>query len=514
MLLARAAEMKAIDSHAMERCGVSGVTLMQNAAQALVDALLRRFSHVRGRPCAVVCGSGNNGGDGFAAALLLRREGALPTVILACPPESIRGDAAYFYERVLQSGITVEPAHTGRAHSLLSGAEFIIDALYGTGFHGTLGGEALALVKAVNECRGFVLSADLPSGAVCDTGQIGGGCVRAHETVAFALPKPCHFLHPAAPYCGRLTVADIGIPPAALDACRPALSLITRDGAAALLPCRPPDSHKGTFGRLALFCGSADMPGAAQLAIAGALRTGAGLIHLCAESSVCAAAIARSPEAVCTHLSQRGGIFPSSLGHAGAALGKASAVLIGCGLGLHKGAQALTVHVLQNAKTPVIVDGDGITHLSRNINRLSGNTAGLILTPHPGEMARLAGCDVKTVQRDRIGTALSFAARYGCTVCLKGAGTVVALPDGRAFVNTTGGSGLSKGGSGDVLAGMIASFAAQGLPAGDAACLGVWLHGAAGDRLSERLSCYGALPSDLPLEACALLGELEKEMIL
>jgi len=511
MLLARAAEMRTIDRYAIESCGIPGAALMQNAASALLTALERRFTALDGMPCAVLCGRGNNGGDGFAAALLLYGKKARVSVLLACDPEDVRGDAAFFFSRLSENGIPVLPACSENANEALRGARCVIDALYGTGFHGRLSDKAAELVKAVNASGAFVLSADLPSGAVCDTGEVPGACIRADETVAFALYKPCHFLYPAAGFCGRVTVADIGIPPEALAARPPSLSIITRQDAAALLPRRPADSHKGTFGRLLILCGSEDMPGAALLALSGALRTGVGLAHLCSARSVCAGALCRHPEALFTPLENG---WAGGLDEVGRALGRADAALLGCGIGLSEDAAALTEYVLQNAKTPLIVDGDGITHLSRNINRLNGTGRRIIVTPHPAEMARLLCCDTHTVQRDRIGAAVSFAKSAGCTVCLKGAGTVVALPDGRAFVNTTGGSGLAKGGSGDVLAGMIASFAAQGLPPESAARLAVWLHGEAGDRLSERLSSYGALPSELPYEACSVLREMEKEVIL
>ena len=339
------------------------------------------------------------------------------------------------------------------------------------------------------------MSLDLPSGVNADNGQAAAHAVQANQTVAFAALKPAHAVYPGRGLCGEIVLADIGIRRSDIQAMDTPFETMTRQQVGTLLPRRQKDTNKGDFGKLLCICGSDGMTGAACLSAAAAVRCGAGLCTLAAPAQVQAAVASKLNEPTMLLLPQHLG--EKDLDTLVKRLAVSSACLLGCGLGQGERTTKLLQTVLAHANCPVILDADGINCLASDIDMIKTATAPVILTPHMGEMARLAGFSIEQVLADRLSIAQSFAKEHGVVLVLKGAGTIVATPDGRARICTHGNAGMSKGGSGDVLAGMIASFAAQGIRPADAAVCGVYLHACAGDRAARRLSQYAMTPTDM-----------------
>ena len=496
MFVLTADQMKAADGYAIRTLGIPGVTLMGSAAQGIAETI--REMSPGARRAVMVCGSGNNGGDGLALAGILALQGADISVVLASA-RALSEDAAYYFNRLPEQVRTLRFADDGeQCLREIAGADVVVDALYGTGFRGSLTGAAAELAAAMNASAAAVCSVDIPSGCNCDTGAAEGVAVQADYTVTFSNKKPCHFLYTAAGLCGNVVVRDIGIPEAAVLASSPYIWETADADAAALLRPRPQNSHKGTFGRLGLVCGSDGMPGAAALAVSAALRSGVGLAELASVPSVIQRVSGRFAEPVYLPLAQSGGCIAAEARDALHGLARrAQALVVGCGLGVGEAAAGLVTDLAEAAQCPILIDADGITALNGNIHVIKNRGAETVLTPHPREMARFCGMTVAQVQGDRLGAARALAADTGAVVVLKGANTVVALPDGRVWINPAACSGLAKGGSGDVLSGLIGALLAQGYPAADAAVLGVYIHGRAGLLAAAELTEYAMQPSDL-----------------
>lgn len=483
-----------------ERAAASGISymeLMENAGAAAVRFLMKKYS-IKGKKIVVLCGKGNNGGDGFVMARrLAQQEARVAVVLVEGTPKA--EPAAEMYERL--SGVFLRivryDSEAETVSALLYSADLIVDAIYGIGFHGRVKDSLDVLFKWTCESYAPVIALDIPSGAVCDTGSVYGPCIQAEHTVAFSTMKPAHLLPPAKGYCGAVTVSPIGISSALIDAQENCLQVPDTEYIRSLLHPRKPDSHKGNYGCLLCICGSYGMAGAALLSVRAALRCGAGLVCAALPESIYPIVSAGAPEAVCLPLEGKERLTENDRERLLEKLSQASAVLIGCGLGVSPFAEELVKFCLSEAGVPVFVDADGINLLSRNIYILREAKAPAVLTPHPGEMARLAGRSVSEIQENRLDFARDFALSHNVTVVLKGSGTITASPDGTLFLNATGNPGMAKGGSGDVLAGMAASFAAQGLPPERAASAAVFLHGLAGDLCARELSQTAMLPGDL-----------------
>jgi NAD(P)H-hydrate epimerase len=493
-----AAAMRAADA-ATIRSGVPSSILMENAGAALVEALRARYPGWT--RVVVVCGPGNNGGDGLVAARLLAFAGVRASVFTLGDPDSYRGDPAENLSRAWAAGIAPEPlagaAARRRLTRELSDADGVVDALFGTGLSRPLSGEAARVVAALNGSGRAIVAADVPSGLSSDSGEVRGPAVRAALTVAFAACKPCHVLPPASAACGRLVVADIGIPRRTLEARAGRLWLVeATDVAARLLP-RPLESHKGDFGRLAIIAGSRGKAGAALLAARGALRGGAGLVTIfCAESlwSLYASGL---PEAMAEPLPEvDGAIAEAAATGAIRTLRGFDAAVVGPGLGTAPGTAAFVEELLAGTRIPVVADADALNAFRGRPERLR-RRAPLVVTPHPGEAGRLLSLPSRRVQADRLAAVRSLARRTGAVAVLKGAHTLVADRAGRVLANPTGTPLLATAGSGDVLAGLVGALLAGGLSPEDAATCGVWLHGAAAEALEPRLGDAGLLAHEI-----------------
>lgn len=493
MEIASADTMRSMDRYAIETLGVDSCALMENAARACADAAWVELGERPGR-VGVFCGAGNNGGDGVACARFLLERGCEVRALLCGDAAKCTPDTREMTRRLERAGGCLEHFDEAEARAFSSRCAVLIDALFGTGLKRPVAGVPAQAVSLMNESGARVISCDMPSGVHTDTGEVLGCAVRADVTVTFSMAKPGQLVPPGVEHTGALRVADIGIP----DAARVGQSVLGRltqpEEVRALLPARRLTAHKGDFGKLLLLCGSRGLTGAAALSARAALRTGAGLVSLGVPESVYPILAAKLDEAMVFPLPEDGDghLSTRALDAVFARLDGATACLIGPGLGRGAETEQLVAAVVRDCRVPLVVDADGINALSGHMDVVRGAGCPIVLTPHDGEFARLGG----DLSADRLAAARALSERAGATVLLKGYRTIVA--DGtRLRVNPTGNPGMATGGSGDVLAGVIAALLGQGLDAFDAAWVGAWLHGAAGDLCAREIGQYGMLPSDI-----------------
>ncbi len=505
------AQMREVEKAAVDG-GIDYLRLMENAGSAAAKEIRRRYP-VAGRRVTILCGKGNNGGDGFVIARKLQDEGAVVTVVLACGlPKTEDAREMFSRLRSLDIGVVSLETEPYIAASSVKEAALIIDAVYGIGFHGRLPDSLRSLFRIANASPSPIVSIDIPSGLNGDTGEADEDTLSAALTITFTAMKAGLAAAAASPYTGEVHIAEIGIDPDFLSAYGPGRTTVDWAMIRPCFPARAADSNKGDYGKLLAFCGSTGMLGAAMMAAQAALRCGVGLLTMALPRSLYPIAAARLCEPVFCLLEET---EDGDLSLANRALlreraAQSSALLIGCGLGSRPGTEELVLDLLSSALCPIVLDADGINIAARHISIWKTVRAPVILTPHPGEMARLTGLTIPEIQADRETVARRFAEEHGVTVVLKGHKTVIASPGEKVLVNPTGNPGMATGGSGDVLAGMIASFLAQGMPAGKAAMCGAFLHGAAGDLAAQRLSQHAMLPRDILGELGDLFLNLEK----
>jgi NAD(P)H-hydrate epimerase len=474
------------------------MVLMENAGLRVlevVDELARPDSRI-----VIVCGRGNNGGDGFVVARHLHNRGANVQAVLLAEASGVHAEAEANFSIARRSGVPIIEAPAPRAIGRLAAeADILVDGVLGTGAKGAVRGPALMAIKAMQGCRGKVVAIDIPSGICGDDGSILGEAVRADVTVTFGLPKIGLYTHPGRALCGDIRVADIGIPRPLLEDRRLRTNVTTAGEAAALLPGRDPAAHKGDCGRVVILGGSPGLTGAPTLAAQGALRAGAGLVTVGCAASLNPILEVKLTEAMTRPLPGEtdGTLGPGSAGAALELAGAADAVVLGPGLSREAEAQQFARDMLRQCASPMVIDADALAAINPSLLRVRTAEAPTVITPHPGEMARLIGCSIEEVQRDRLACARQVAAESGATVVLKGAGTVIAAPDGQAWVNPTGSNALATGGTGDVLAGVIGAFLAGGVDPPAAAVAGAYYHGAAGDLTARRLSERGVVAGDV-----------------
>lgn len=514
MKLLTADEMREIEHRTIAEIGVPGVVLMENAGRGAADLLCRRFSDRGPGPVLILAGKGNNGGDGYVIARhLLNRGWRVRTVVLA-DEARIGGDAALNLRALQRSGGDVRFAAAAEQLSRIlrqaRDSRLVVDALFGTGLASEIGGHYAAAVDWINDVGLPVLAVDIPSGIDAGSGRILGRAVRADLTVTFAAAKIGHVLHPGAAHCGDLEVVDIGIPASLLASIQDRHRLVDTAEAAALLPARPATGHKGTFGHLLVVAGSTGKAGAAAMTTEGGLRSGAGLVTVACPFGVQATLAEKLTEAMTEPLADIDGALSLRALAALTRLAEGkSAIALGPGLGQHEETFALVRRLLRETALPMVLDADGINGIAGCSDILRSRPAACtVLTPHPGEMARLIDRSIAEVEADRIGVARDFARRHRVVLVLKGARTVIALSDGRVRLNGSGNPGLASGGMGDVLTGLIGGLLAQGLSAADAAVLGVYLHGRAADRLLSTMGDAGMIAGDLLRELPATRKEL------
>ena len=497
--------MQELDRRATDECGIPGLTLVENAGRCVVEQMHKHLGDAAGTKPLVVCGKGNNGGDGFVVTRLLLAQSANPDCVLLGRAADLAGDALTNYKRLADSGFVIhEAASRADIEPLFQSRRVVIDAIFGTGLTRVPNGLAADAIKLTNDSGAYVVAVDLPSGLQSDTGVPYEPCVRADLTVTMALPKLGLWLYPGRAVTGVVEVADIGIPQTMNEGRKTKddvrAFLLDAEHVRATLPRRRPDGHKGTFGAALIIAGSQNFSGAAVLAGMAAVRSGCGLIRIAVPAGIADVVSSDVVEAVKIPLPQTEteALSPAAIENLLELAGDADAVAIGPGIGTDRRTQKLELSFLAEVEKPTVIDADGINNLAGRLALLSRAKPPLVLTPHPGEFGRLTGLKPAEVNADRVGVSRKFATQRKVVLVLKGASTVVAAPDGRVFVNPTGNSGLAKGGTGDVLTGLIVGLMAQGMSPLDAACAGVFLHGLAADIAAQSLTEYGLAAGDLP----------------
>jgi NAD(P)H-hydrate epimerase len=511
MKILTAAQMQRIDRLTTERYGVPSLTLMENAGSGVVEFLAERFAPLERQHIVILCGRGNNGGDGLVLARMLRERGLKPRVLLFADPQKVQGAAAVNLERLASSGMP-EVVGSPEAWQLikpsLEGTTLVVDALLGTGLTKPLGGLLLQVVRDVNTelAAAQVVAVDLPSGISADSGELIGEYVQAGFSATFTAPKIAHIFPPACERMGEWVVRQIGTPPEALEGDSELfLILACNEDFAWMAQPRKPDAHKGSFGHVLILAGSVGKTGAAALAAMAALRAGAGLVTVATAESALPIVASLGMEYMTEALPQTeaGTISLRALdyGRLDKLLEGKSVLAIGPGIGSIPETAELVRTLVNRRHLPVVLDAEGLNAFAGCMDTFhsGGGLAEAVLTPHPGEMSRLAGVGTAEIQARRVEKAREFARKYQVNLVLKGFRTLTAAPDGKVWVNPTGNPGMATGGTGDVLTGMIAGLVAQyrDRPISEVAAAAVYLHGLAGDLAAREMGQASLIAGDL-----------------
>lgn len=488
MKLLKAQEMKEIDQKASSEFGIPSLVLMENAGIRTVEVIEDILVNYRNKNVIILAGKGNNGGDGLVVARHLLNAGARVDTFLMGQEEELTPDSYLNYTILTKMKANLFPLYQEKdldrlMLSLLS-CDLIVDAMYGIGFKGRLNEFDSRIASMVNWSKAPVVAVDIPSGVEADTGKVHGQAVRATHTVSFALPKIGLIIEPGKEYAGSLSVADISIPLALLGDPKLKNNLITEALVKPLIKSRRPESHKGTYGHALVIGGSMGLSGAVIMASAAALRTGAGLVTAAVPQSLLPIIESSMTEVMTAPLAEtsQAAIAREALPAIEELLTASSVCAIGPGMSGYADAYSILRFVLERSGVPLVIDADGLNALKTDLSVLKDRQVPLVLTPHPGEMARLTGRSIEEIQADRIETAREFAQEWGVTLVLKGNKTVIAGSSGEIYINITGNPGMATAGSGDVLCGIISGLICQGLKPLAAAVAGVYLHGLAGDQ--------------------------------
>jgi ADP-dependent NAD(P)H-hydrate dehydratase / NAD(P)H-hydrate epimerase len=492
--------MREIDRRAIEDYGLPGVVLMESAGRGVVD-LIRQVADPSGSVAVVLCGAGNNGGDGFVIARHLIALGADVATILVTAEEKVVGDALTHLQvlRRMNADILVEPEEM-LVEEELAQADLIVDALLGTGLNTDLRGIYRVAVEAANAAEALRIAVDIPSGLHADTGETLGVALNADYTVTFAYPKLGLVSHPGVESVGALEVVDIGIPHGVEESAAFAAELVDEEMVSQTLLPRPDWGHKGTFGHLAIIGGSKGKSGAPLLAAEAALRGGTGLCTIASEASTVDALESQTLEVMLSAMGNNAGLLDGDAGtlrEVASLLEGKSALAIGPGMPNHPQAGDFLAALIGRLSIPAVIDADGLNLLASRLDSLKEKKVDILLTPHPGEMARLTGLTIAEIQRDRVSATANFAREHDVFVALKGARTVIAAPDGSIRINPTGCSAMGTAGTGDLLTGLIGSLLAQGHPSFDALSIAAYVHGRAGEVAATIVGERGLIASDL-----------------
>ena len=515
MIILNNAQTKKLEDYAVSSGGFDHTRLMENAG-ASVCRMINETVSIVNKSVAVVCGIGNNGGDGFVVAKRLLEGGAKVRVLLAIGTPTTE-DAKKFLGESEAAGIkTLSYAEEGDRQEFaktLENSGIIVDAIFGVGFHGTVSEELSHVIEMINSSRGIVVAVDVPSGVDSDSGEVSGACVRADHTVTFSTRKPGHVIYPAVDYCGEVHIASIGIDEHIIREQEHHISTIDYENVRRCFPRRSNNTHKGTFGKLLCICGSIGMAGSATFAGKAAVQSGVGMVEMAVPAEIYPIVAGNLVDPV-YHLlktNQNGTVSAESIPMILDKMKGATAVMIGCGMGKGKDVTEVVEAVIRNSDVPIIIDADGLNAIKDDLGVLREAKAPIVMTPHPGEMARLVGKTNIEVQSQRLEVASSFAMTFGVYMVLKGANTVCATPDGCIAINLTGNPGMSKSGSGDVLAGLLGSLLAQGMKPEEAAACAVHIHGMAGDNAALKFSQHSMSANDIILEFSYIFSDIEKK---
>jgi ADP-dependent NAD(P)H-hydrate dehydratase / NAD(P)H-hydrate epimerase len=515
MYIVTAREMASLDRQTIEEIGIPGIVLMENAGRGAAAFFQEVLPDLLNRRITILAGSGNNAGDGFVLGRLFWLKDADVRIICLRSPDRLKGDALTNFKVMEKLGIPVyvwdEQVDFEQQWAWIEESDVIIDAILGTGLQSEVQGFYRTLIEAVNALSVPILAVDVPSGLDASTGKIMGTAIHALATATFGLPKVGQVLAPGEEHVGRLGVVDIGIPPQLLESGEIRRWWLDEALASSWLQPRELATHKGHAGHVAVWAGSPGKTGAAALLCQGAGRVGAGLVTLFVPASLNAIMEVKLTEAMTYPLAETSAQCVSRLALAeilGQLEGK-KAFAVGPGISVHTEVRALVKDLVAQCPCPMVLDADALTTMADEVEWFLQAKAPVVITPHPGEMARLVNMTTHAVQAERVAVATEFSHQYGVTVVLKGYRTLIVAPDGRLAINSSGNPAMASGGMGDVLTGMIAGFLAQGFEPFQAACLGVYVHGAAADRCVGDVASRGLLASDLLAEIPRVVGELE-----
>lgn len=502
MKVVSASQMQNLDRRAIQEFGIPGIILMENAGRATVEVIDKYFSEAGLKKIIILAGSGNNGGDGFVIGRHFLSRSVDVEVFLLGHKEKVTGDAKInleLYQKLQPVQEILSQNDLIKLHTLLAHADLIIDALLGTGLHTDVRGLYHDVIEALNDAATPVVAVDIPSGVDAGTGKIMGTAVYADLTVTFGLPKIGLVVHPGIERVGILEVADISIPSYLVKEENIQVDLLEADELFPLLGQRNPDSHKGNYGHVLIIAGSVGKTGAAAMSSDAALRIGAGLVTLGVPVSLNPVMEVKLTEVMTVPLPETAlqTISARALPRIDELFEGKKVVALGPGISTHPETKEVVHHIIRTSGIPLVIDADGINALGEKPSVLREARCPIVLTPHPGEMARLIGGSIKEVQDDRIGVAKEFAREYGVIVVLKGAATIIAEPAGAVYINSTGNPGMASGGTGDVLTGMIAGLIAQDYTMSEACRLGVFLHGYIADKITGQEGEAGLIATDI-----------------
>ena len=484
-------EMQKLDKLAIKTIGIPSIVLMENAGIKVVEVMEKEYSPLSGKSIYILCGPGNNGGDGMVVARHLFNRGVRVKVFLLAEKNRIKGDAATNLSIAERLGIGVKEVNSTQdlklLHQELNHADIIVDALLGTGSTLPLRGLMREVVSLINQCSRCTIAVDLPTGLDANTGEVPEEAIKANFTVTFAYPKRGLYLYPGINYAGKIEVVDIGIS-SSLGEEKIRCNLLISSDIQKDLFYRKPSSHKGNFGHLLVVAGSLGMTGAATLTALSALRVGAGLVTLGIPESLNPILEIKLTEVMTLALPEtpQKTLSSEAFGKIEEFSGRCRAMVLGPGISVEEETKKLAKMIMGGLDIPLVLDADGINNLVDEISLLQKYRSPLIITPHPGEMSRLLETTVKEVQKDRIESTASLARETGAIAVLKGAGTIIADKEGNSWINSTGNPGMASGGTGDVLTGIIGGLLVQGFSPLLVAQMGVYLHGLAGDLAAQK----------------------------
>jgi len=493
-------QMLEIEKMAIEELNIPSILLMENAALCIARHCLKFLDGKKNPKVMIICGGGNNGGDGMAAARHLYTKGIDVEVVFAADISSVKGDPAVYLEITGKLGLPVKTALP--EPDAVESCDLVLDAMFGTGLDRNVDGKYAEIIKMINKHAKHIISVDIPSGVHSGTGRVMGHAVKAAQTVTFGYPKTGLYVYPGAGCAGNIRVEDISLPVDLIDKVETGAMILTDKEAGLLLPVRKERSNKGSFGRIAVFAGSSEMPGAAALVSSAAYAAGGGLVCACVLHDVANVIHYWQREAVTRILPEKNGMyFKKSLELAADEINRCSVIVLGPGIGRSCDVTEFVREIIKVAEKPLVLDADALFAVAQDAGILKELKAPCVITPHPGEMSRLTGLTVQEILDNPLEAAVRFAGEYNVITLLKDAHTIIAHPNGNFYINTTGSNALSKAGTGDVLTGMIAGFVAQG-PSADAdvfsaSALSAYIHGKAGEAAAGVLSNYGVTASDI-----------------
>jgi hydroxyethylthiazole kinase-like uncharacterized protein yjeF len=513
--------MRKADLTAIEKFNIPGMVLMENAglhvAQAVKEVFIKQKKY-SDKCVAIICGKGNNGGDGFVAARHLANDGYSVDVFVLAKENEIKGDALSNLEIIKKMDIPIKTVTTSEDMAMMEMkckcVSVIVDAIFGTGIKGEIHGIAQEAIRIINNSKSYIIAVDIPSGISGQTGKVLGVATKANETVTMAALKMGLVLYPGASYAGKIHVVDIGMPKKVLCDLQPEGFLTDREEVISLFKPYPPYAHKGNFGRVFIIAGSRGMAGAAALAAKAAVHCGAGLVTLGIPKSLNDIIQVKVTEAMTAPLPETadGTLSLDCLEQALAFSVKCDAVALGPGLSQHEETKRFVKNFVMECPVPMVIDADALNALAESPDVFTKTSAPVLITPHPGEMARLLKVASSDIEQDRIAAVKRGVSMWGCTVLLKGARSLIGHTDGRLWINPTGNPGMATGGSGDVLTGMTAALIARAMATHEAAVAGAYIHGMAGDLAADEMGQISLAAGDiirfLPRAFCKIGGSM------